>query len=395
MTTPPRIRAVLLTDYAPELIPEVRPYLDLKNKCRTAAHYRFRGLVHQLAARDDVEVHVVTEARGMTLRHVQISHEGAIFHFLRREPYTLAPYYLYLPGLLRVRRLLHAIRPDVVTGFGTEQGYGLQAALSGFPSVIYLQGILEALHPFLPWSTPRKHICRTLESLALRHATGFIAESQFAADWAQRRAPGKPIAIIPNALQPEYLNAAPATFEPIAWQIGELSEIKNPLLALRAFAEAGVDTARIGFAGEGPLRPALEQLAATLNVQARCEMPGWLPAELLRQRLQRAACLVLTSRMDTSPNVIVEAHALGLPVIATAVGGIPSRIRDGVDGFLIPPESPTLLAQRLRFLLTHPEEAQRMGAQGRSKVREQHALGRVAALHADFCRQIASTRTRT
>ncbi len=76
----------------------------------------------------------------------------------------------------------------------------------------------------------------------------------------------------------------------------------------------------------------------------------------------RASDLYLhAARADTFPNTILEALACGTPVIATAVGGIPEQIDDGVTGILVPPADPGALAQASRVLLADPERRDRMG----------------------------------
>jgi len=78
--------------------------------------------------------------------------------------------------------------------------------------------------------------------------------------------------------------------------------------------------------------------------------------------------LVLPSLSEGLPRVLIEAMACGKPVIGTNVGGIPSLIRDGVNGFLVPPNSPEALAEKIIYLLLREGEAARMGAKGREFV---------------------------
>jgi colanic acid/amylovoran biosynthesis glycosyltransferase len=68
------------------------------------------------------------------------------------------------------------------------------------------------------------------------------------------------------------------------------------------------------------------------------------------------------------PNALKEAMALGLPVVATRHGGIAELVDDGVSGFLVPERNPAALAERLGFLLDHPERWEAMGRAGRAKV---------------------------
>lgn len=88
--------------------------------------------------------------------------------------------------------------------------------------------------------------------------------------------------------------------------------------------------------------------------------------------------LALTSHYEGVPNVIMEAMAAARPVIATAIGGVPDLIRHGENGLLIPPNNPQAFAQAADFLLTHPEQAQKMGQIGKQRVIEQFSCPQIA-----------------
>ncbi|MGC3996227.1 MAG: glycosyltransferase [Anaeromyxobacter sp.] len=122
-------------------------------------------------------------------------------------------------------------------------------------------------------------------------------------------------------------------------------------------------SARLLLVGDGVRRPALERLAGQLGVAGRVLFAGFRrdgPA-----LLARSAVAVSASHAEGISNSILEAMALRLPVVATAVGGTPELVRDGVNGFLVPPGAPGALARRLLDALADPRRARRMGARGR------------------------------
>jgi glycosyltransferase involved in cell wall biosynthesis len=80
---------------------------------------------------------------------------------------------------------------------------------------------------------------------------------------------------------------------------------------------------------------------------------------------------VLPSLWEGMPNAVLEAMAAGLPVVATAVGGTPEVVMDGVTGLLVPPQDPSALAQAIERLLRDPDLRRTMGRAGRRRV-EQH-----------------------
>ena len=116
------------------------------------------------------------------------------------------------------------------------------------------------------------------------------------------------------------------------------------------------------FCGEGQCREELEQLAKNLGVYKMCRFLGF------RRDLQRffkaMDLMVLPSLTEGLPNVVLEAFAWAKPVVATKVGGVPEVIQHGVNGFLVPPERPDLLANSICRYLDNPDMMKSMGETG-------------------------------
>ena len=111
-----------------------------------------------------------------------------------------------------------------------------------------------------------------------------------------------------------------------------------------------------------------------LGLAARVHFHGGLPPEAIVERMRASTVLALPTRMDTAPNVLAEARAAGLPVVATRVGGIPEFIEDGQDGVLVPVDDPRALADALTRLIEHPSEADAIAARGQARARRDHRL---------------------
>jgi glycosyltransferase involved in cell wall biosynthesis len=102
--------------------------------------------------------------------------------------------------------------------------------------------------------------------------------------------------------------------------------------------------------GDGDLRNEYESLAGRLGVAELVRFHGWLPKEEVAERVRDADLFVLTSRYDSNPCAVIEALASGVPVVGTAVGGIPDMVGDGM-GLLAAPEDPASIAEQLRIAL--------------------------------------------
>jgi L-malate glycosyltransferase len=130
---------------------------------------------------------------------------------------------------------------------------------------------------------------------------------------------------------------------PLIGTLGRLTHGKGVDVLLRALpAVAGV---YVVIAGDGPERQELENLADALGLADRVRFVGWLaePARFLAG----LDVLVVPSRAESLPLVILEAMHTGLPVVATAVGSVPEVIVDGSTGLLVPPDDPDALAAAL------------------------------------------------
>ena len=123
--------------------------------------------------------------------------------------------------------------------------------------------------------------------------------------------------------------------------------------------------------GEGPQRAELESLTQELDLQESVRLAGSCSEGACLGLMHSATVFVLASRTEGTPVVCMEAMATGVPVVATAVGGIPEIIEHGVNGILIPPESPTDVADAIEKLLADPDLRKRLAREARRTVVEQ------------------------
>lgn len=206
------------------------------------------------------------------------------------------------------------------------------------------------------------------------------------------------IAVVPNGIDPARLEEAAAREReeaeslvggeragPLVVAVGRLARQKGFDLLLRAVAHLGEDVPglRLAVAGDGPDGPQLARLACELGLERRVR---WLGSRTGIAGLLVAADLVaVPSRSEGLPYVLLEALALGRPVVAAAVGGVPELVRDGVEGWVVAPGDEPALAAGLAAALAAPAERLRRAAAGRDRVRSSfHARGmaeRTAAVY--------------
>jgi glycosyltransferase involved in cell wall biosynthesis len=165
--------------------------------------------------------------------------------------------------------------------------------------------------------------------------------------------------------------------------VGRLRAPKDFVTLVRAMA--GLE-ARLRIAGDGPDRPALE---------AEIDRLGLSNVELLGTRddvpelLAGADVFVLASDSEGMPMSVLEAMAAGLPVVASAVGGVPELVRDGETGALVPPRDSAALAGALRRIVSDPALVDRLGEAGRQRVEREFSLERFEREHLELYRKRA------
>ena len=135
--------------------------------------------------------------------------------------------------------------------------------------------------------------------------------------------------------------------------VGRLSPEKGQAGLLRAFAKlrAKHPELRLRLVGDGPDRASLEALAKELGLSDAVMFAGRLPEEDTLAEIARADLLVLPSFMEGLPIVLMEAMAVGVPVIASRVAGIPELVEDDETGLLFTPSNWDELASRIDLLL--------------------------------------------
>ncbi len=195
------------------------------------------------------------------------------------------------------------------------------------------------------------------------------------------------ITIIPNAVvfapEPPAEAQPPAELRerPLVGVIARLQPEKGVANFLKAAARVTPEFPEAHFvvAGDGPLRQELATLTKDLNLRGHVHFLGFRSdASALMKSLD---VLVVPSVTEGSPLVTLEAMAAGVPVVASAVGGIPDQIRHDKEGLLVPPGDPDALGDALLALLRDHERARRLGEAGR-----RHAASQFS--HATMVRQI-------
>ena len=225
-----------------------------------------------------------------------------------------------------------------------------------------------------------------LQRLAYKFATRVVANSPAAAAILRTEGvPSRAVVMIPNGVDASaFLEKTDRPDVRTVITVANLRPEKNheTLIAAAAQLASSCPNLRYQIVGEGSRRAVLEKLAAKHGVSDIVEFLGHrddVPA-----LLAAADIFVLPSRSEAFPNGAIEAMAAGLPVVASAVGGLLDLIETGRTGILVPPSDPEPLAVAIRSLYDDPQRAREMGREARHEVRAQYSFDRMVASFGDL-----------
>ncbi|MEM1552340.1 MAG: glycosyltransferase [Candidatus Bathyarchaeia archaeon] len=218
-----------------------------------------------------------------------------------------------------------------------------------------------------------RFLMRHVAKFALKHADLLRAISNSTRAQLEQWAPGKPIVQFPTWTDIEAFfkvgAAGEKTFDAIVFA-GVLTSLKGVHVLIDAFAQVAQEFPDaqlwiIGKAENKGYAQLLKAQVARLGLNGRVIFMNAMPQQELARKIAQARALVLPSLSEGLGRVVIEAMACSIPVIGSRVGGIPEIIQDGVTGFLVLPGDVNALAQRIRWILSHPEEAKQMGQRAR------------------------------
>lgn len=284
-----------------------------------------------------------------------------------RTPMRRTPGPFDVSALLHVMRRISATRADVVHGHGAKGGAYVRMALNvGRRARVYTPHG-GSLH-YDPASMSGR-LFLSMEKLLVRRGDLYVFESAYSAEIFRKKvgAPATLTRVIHNGV-------SASEFEPVALApdasdllfVGELRMLKGVDVLIEAIARLHAQgrwvTATL--VGAGADRAQFEALAAHAGLSDSITFAGAMPA---RQAFARGRLLVVPSRAESLPYIVLEAAAAGKPLLATSVGGIPEIYGPLAEG-LIPPNNPAALAEAILHSLDYPQQTDIRAAALRARV---------------------------
>jgi glycosyltransferase involved in cell wall biosynthesis len=304
---------------------------------------------------------------------------GVTFVRLRHVTRPLRPLRDLL-GLVELVALMRRTRPHIVHASSAKAAAlgRVAAAIAGVPIRVY------TVHgwSFLAETGMTARAYRRIERVLARLTTTTIcvSENERRAGLAERACVAASTVVIRNGVDIVSPRAPPSPNDPARLiSVARLQAPKDPITLVRAIGMLRDASCSLVLVGDGPEHEHVDSEVRRLGLAGVVELTGNRPdvAELLAG----SDIFVLSSNSEGLPLSILEAMAVGLPVVASRVGGIPEVVVDEETGLLVPPGSPGALAAALRRLIGDRDLRRRLGAAGRSRVVRDFDLGSVRRDH--------------
>ena len=201
---------------------------------------------------------------------------------------------------------------------------------------------------------------------------------------------GITVGVVPNGVDCDFFSPAPELrgnrFRLLF--VGRFQEQKNLLTVLERFAAISPRTdAELRIIGDGPLRPEIEKRIEALGLNKRVQLLPWQNKEGLRREYQSAHALINYSHYEGMPNVVLEAMACGLPIVASRIMGHEELVAHGTQGFLVGLHESEKLDEALLQLMQNAELCSQMGQAARTQVEENYSWKAAADQFVDLLQE--------
>lgn len=272
-----------------------------------------------------------------------------------------------IDGLLALAKQL---QPDLIQSHAVKSHFLVRK--SGLARVVPW----IAFHHGYTWPDLRARLYNQLDRWSLRAAKQVLTVSRpFREELIGKGVDAGRIEIIHNAIDPQWGRAARESHvidssRKVILIVGRLSREKDHLSLLRAVSQLRDLNVQLVIVGEGPERAAIESAVRELSLGDAVTMTGQVPSAEPYYGIADVA--VLSSLSEGSPNALLEAMAAGVPVVATAVGGVPEIAAHRESALLIEPGDPQALHSAIRELLTDRTLAAALAGRAREAILTRH-----------------------
>jgi glycosyltransferase involved in cell wall biosynthesis len=327
-----------------------------------------------------LQLHVIL-LRQRIEEDVSFERNGVGFHVLK-APNWLRLATMFWADTILIRRKCRDIKPDLIHAWGIEKGAGLIARRLHYPWLMTVQGLMSWYKELVPMH-PYLRFTEGLERRTLPRAPLVTTESNFAVRYLKEYHPQLRVHQAEHAPNRAFHSVARSTqLNPVRFiTVGGMGFRKGTDLLFAALEQL---TGELNFTLTiitNPDAKYAESLRdrASESLWRRVEFKYDLLPEDVARELETATMLLLPTRADTSPNAVKEAVVAGVPVVASAIGGIPDYVLPGKNGLLFPAGNLDAFVKVIRMAVEHPLFARgEVDLATRERMRDYLSPGRMA-----------------
>lgn len=307
---------------------------------------------------------------------------GITVHRFKEPPIGYRNVVGYILIVLRAWRVMARIKGLDVAYAPEYLSTGIISTFGNIPVVLTTPGnIFERIANGNPFDRSMTEVLKVAARLSAHNCLLINTICKELAWWWERTGtPVERIAVFPYGVSADVFHPIPdarvglalAAKQQVILYVGRLSKEKHvdTLLQAAAHLAEGRLQIQVHVLGDGPERQHLERSAAELHIEDHIVFHGQVPRVDLPLWYSAADAVVVASSSEPGPRVMLEAMACGTPFVGTPIGGMVDLVEPGITGYLSPVGDAPALAERLRWILDHPEEARTVGASARDYVRE-------------------------
>ncbi len=281
----------------------------------------------------------------------------------------------------QLKKLLKNLNANILVCHDYKSNFFVRFAIRG-------TGVRQIAHfRGYTWEDKKVKFYNSINALMLRRMPLVLAVSEKSSKILQSMGVSQSkIEVIPNAIEDfkligdDFQRKVVSSKTIVGICAGRLSSEKGQDILIRAaaFIKDRFPDFRIDIYGHGPEEKKLKEMTAELSVTAQIRFCGFV--DNILPVLKEADFMILPSRSEGMPNILLEAWSQKLAVISTAVGGVPEMITDGINGILVEPEKPELLGESLLKLLQNPAKLELYGDVGYDMVKRKYSYSVQAEL---------------
>ena len=340
------------------------------------------NLSNALSKRRDIKLNIITLTPWVR-KDFRFVHNDISFHILRSRyaiPLTTTGSQAILSfdrmtkfrlDGKKIKMEIENIKPEILHSHGTEFQYSELASKMSYPLVISVQGIIKFLKNNLKgsgWKLQEK-----MENEVFRNHCYFISKADFCSEYIKSLNNKAHIFNIDDIVSAAFFNNESCRDKNILLFVGTVIRAKGIEELLKAFEilKKKYNTLVLRIAGyiDGKYKSILNKICREKNIYD-VHILGSVSGEQLLEEYLKAGIFVFPSHFETSPNVVMEAMATGLPIVTTRVGGIPDMIDDGISGFLVNAGNVSEIVEKVELILNNSSLADNLGKKAKEKALE-------------------------